>query len=177
LKPKCPEAVVEAVRARRNRLLKVKRHLTYANVMVTCLAVLVLGGGAAYASGLVPRNSVNSKAIINGQVKPQDMAVASTYAAGVTSGAVHAYVDPTPHVVEPVAPGGTATDTAGCGPGSIAIGGGVDWSLHKADGYVAESYPVSEPLTGPPTEWKITVRNTDSGPHSFNLYAVCLKTR
>lgn len=156
---------------------RVVRHLTYANVMVTLLAVIVLGGGLAYASGLVPRNSVNSKAIINGQVKPADLAMASTYGAGLSTTAVYAFVDPTPHVIEPVAPGASATDTAGCPVGSVAIGGGVDWSLHKANGYVSESYPVSESATGPPTAWLITVRNTEKTPHSFNLYAVCLKTR
>jgi hypothetical protein len=48
-------------------------HLTYANVMVTLLAFIVLGGGA-YAAFHLPRNSVRSKHIVNGQVKKRDLA-------------------------------------------------------------------------------------------------------
>jgi hypothetical protein len=35
----------------------IRRHLTYANVMVTILAFLVLGGGTALASYVVSSNS------------------------------------------------------------------------------------------------------------------------
>ena len=48
-------------------------HLTYANVMVTLLAFVVLGGGA-YAAFHLPKNSVRSRNIVNGQVKKQDLA-------------------------------------------------------------------------------------------------------
>lgn len=41
--------------------------LTYANVMVTILAFIVLGGGA-YAATQLPRNSVGKKQIMNGAV-------------------------------------------------------------------------------------------------------------
>jgi hypothetical protein len=46
--------------------------LNYANVMVTILAFIVLGGGA-YAATQLPRNSVGSKQIRKGSIKPSDL--------------------------------------------------------------------------------------------------------
>ena len=50
----------------------IRSHLTYANVTVTILLFLVLGGGGAYA--LTGSNTVFSDDIVNGQVKTQDLA-------------------------------------------------------------------------------------------------------
>ncbi len=52
---------------------KLRDNLTYANVMVTILAFVVLGGGAAYAAFRVPPNSVGSrqlkaKAVTGGKI-------------------------------------------------------------------------------------------------------------
>jgi hypothetical protein len=52
---------------------RMRRHLTYANVMATLAVFLVLGGGA-YAAFHLPRNSVRSRNIVNGQVRQQDLA-------------------------------------------------------------------------------------------------------
>src|SRR3954447_16587087 len=52
---------------------RLRVHLTYANVMVTLLAFVVLGGGA-YAVSIAKKNSVVSKSIKNGQVKGKDLA-------------------------------------------------------------------------------------------------------
>src|SRR5262245_27343483 len=61
---------------------RVRSHLTYANVMVTILAFVVLGGGA-YAAFHLPRNSVRSRNIKNGQVKSGDLAPTSFKDAGL----------------------------------------------------------------------------------------------
>lgn len=53
---------------------RIHGHLTYANVMATIAVFLVLGGGA-YAAFQLPRNSVRSNNIVNGQVKSQDLGV------------------------------------------------------------------------------------------------------
>lgn len=51
-----------------------RRKLTYANVMVTVLAFLVVGGGTAFASmALLPRNSVGSKQLKPGSVTPKKL--------------------------------------------------------------------------------------------------------
>jgi len=54
---------------------KILPHLTYANVMVTILAFIVLGGGAAYAATQLGKNSVGprqlkSKSVTTGKVAP-----------------------------------------------------------------------------------------------------------
>jgi hypothetical protein len=51
---------------------RIRLHVTYANVMVTILAFIVLGGGA-YAAFHLPPNSVRSRNIVNGQVKKHDL--------------------------------------------------------------------------------------------------------
>jgi hypothetical protein len=50
---------------------RIRRHLTYANATATIAVFLVLGGGA-YAAFHLPKNSVRSRNIVNGQVKPAD---------------------------------------------------------------------------------------------------------
>jgi hypothetical protein len=59
-----------------------RRHLTYANVMATLAVFLVLGGGA-YAAFHLPKNSVRSRNIVNGQVKNKDLAPPSFKDAGL----------------------------------------------------------------------------------------------
>ena len=52
-------------------LKRIRPRLSYANVMVTVLAFVVLGGGTAVA--LHGSNTVFSDDIVNGQVKTQDI--------------------------------------------------------------------------------------------------------
>lgn len=49
---------------------RIRRHLTYANVMSTIAAFAAIGGGVAWA---LEANSVKSKHIVNGQVKRADI--------------------------------------------------------------------------------------------------------
>jgi hypothetical protein len=51
---------------------RIRSQLTYANVMATIAVFLVLGGGA-YAAFHLPKNSVRSRNIVNGQVKRADV--------------------------------------------------------------------------------------------------------
>jgi hypothetical protein len=51
---------------------RIRSHLTYSNVMATLAVFLVLGGGA-YAAFHLPKNSVRSRNIVNGQVKKRDL--------------------------------------------------------------------------------------------------------
>ena len=52
---------------------RLRSHLTYSNVVSTLCLFLVLGGGA-YAAFHLPKNSVRSKNIVNGQVRSPDLA-------------------------------------------------------------------------------------------------------
>ncbi len=51
---------------------RLRPKFSYANVMVTILAFIVLGGGA-YAAAQLPENSVGSKQIRKGSIKPSDL--------------------------------------------------------------------------------------------------------
>lgn len=50
-------------------LVRLRRHLTFSNVTLVLALVFALGLGTAWA---IERNSVESKHIVNGQVKPTD---------------------------------------------------------------------------------------------------------
>jgi hypothetical protein len=55
---------------------RLRGQLTYSNVMVTILAILVLGGGTAYATQMLPKNSVGSKQLKKGAVTPTKLSKA-----------------------------------------------------------------------------------------------------
>jgi Collagen triple helix repeat (20 copies) len=63
-------------------MTQIRSSFTYANVMAT-LAVFVALGGGAYAATTLPKNSVKSKQIANGQVKPADIAANAVNSAKV----------------------------------------------------------------------------------------------
>lgn len=65
------------------------RRLTYANVVSTLALVIAVGGsGAVVASVAVPKNSVGSPQIKNGQVKTPDLGKKSVTAPKIRAGAV-----------------------------------------------------------------------------------------
>src|SRR6478672_8910048 len=66
---------------------KIRSKLTYANVMVTILAFIVLGGGA-YAMTKAPKNSVTSTSIKNGGVRAADLAPNSVSGPKVADGSL-----------------------------------------------------------------------------------------
>jgi hypothetical protein len=71
-------------------LAKLRSHLTYANVMVTLLAFVVLGGGAYAASKIgasdIARNAVRSKHIKRNAVKTPELANGAVTLRKVKSG-------------------------------------------------------------------------------------------
>jgi hypothetical protein len=76
---------------------RIRGHMTYANVMATLAVFLVLGGGA-YAAFHLPRNSVRSRNIVNGQVKQQDLAKPPPFkSAGLKGNTVVGVCTSTPH--------------------------------------------------------------------------------
>ena len=56
---------------------RIRGSLTYANVMVTILAVVVLGGGTAYAVTELPKESVGTKQLQRGAVTPAKLSAAA----------------------------------------------------------------------------------------------------
>src|SRR4051794_31656564 len=61
--------------------------LTYANVMAT-VAVFVALGGTGYAATKLPKNSVQSKQIKNGQIKNADLAKTAVSSSKVKNGSL-----------------------------------------------------------------------------------------
>jgi hypothetical protein len=67
-----------------------KARMTYANVASTIALVIVVGGGgAAVAASLVPHNSVGTKQIINGAVRPADLHSNAVTGAKIHKGAIN----------------------------------------------------------------------------------------
>jgi hypothetical protein len=56
---------------------RLRGHLTYSNVMVTILALLVLGGGSAYAASHLGKESVGARQLKKGAVTPAKLSKAS----------------------------------------------------------------------------------------------------
>jgi hypothetical protein len=56
---------------------RIRGSLTYANVMVTILAVVVLGGGTAYAVTELPKESIGTKQLQRGAVTPAKLSAAA----------------------------------------------------------------------------------------------------
>jgi hypothetical protein len=56
---------------------RIRGSLTYSNVMVTVLALLVLGGGTAYAAAHLGKESVGSRQLKKGAVTPAKLSKAS----------------------------------------------------------------------------------------------------
>jgi hypothetical protein len=70
---------------------KLRGRLTYANVMVTLLAFLVLGGGGAYAAGqLLGRNTVGTKQLKRGAVTGAKVRNGTLHAADFAAGQLSA---------------------------------------------------------------------------------------
>jgi hypothetical protein len=67
---------------------KLKSNLSYANVMATVAVFLALAGVAGAASALLPKNSVRSKTIKNGQVKAVDLHKAAVTGSRIAPNAV-----------------------------------------------------------------------------------------
>ena len=69
-------------------IAKLQGKLSYANVMATIAVFLALAGVAGAASSLLPKNSVTSKAIKNGQVKAADLHKGAVTASKIAPNAV-----------------------------------------------------------------------------------------
>ncbi len=67
---------------------KPRPKLRYADVMATIAVFLALGGGAWAAAHIAPANSVNSRSIVDGQVKRADIATSAVSSAKIGDGQI-----------------------------------------------------------------------------------------
>jgi hypothetical protein len=157
-----------------------RRHLSYANVMVTLLAFVVLGG-TAFAVAKLDKNSVGSKQLKAGAVHTADVAddaitaekLAPGAAGATTVRSIDATIPLTCTESNPVGStyflscSGKATVTAPCESGEHATGGGyrtppASTGPQFSGASVTSSRP--EPTSGAPTAWSADV--TGSGSNS-----------
>jgi hypothetical protein len=160
---------------------RIRPHLTYSNVMVTLLAVVVLGGGGAYAAELVANNSVDTNSIIDGEVKPDDLANKSELAKGLDRDAVAVYPKKlTSGDVRQVGANKAEVATRGCpDEADIPVSGGVYWLGDKPNiGPVTQSYPDAlRKEDGTPRAWTVSVRNDTDISRSYAVYVVCINAK
>lgn len=96
---------------------RLRASATYSNVMVTILALIVLGGGTAYAAtNVLPKNSVGSKQIMKEAVTPAKLSKAAKATLVGPQGAVGSRGPEGPQ--GPAGPQGRKGDQ---GPGAIAF--------------------------------------------------------
>jgi hypothetical protein len=87
---------------------RIRGSLTYSNVMVTVLALLVLGGGTAYAAAHLGKESVGSRQLKKGAVTPAKLSKASLSTLTGPKGSIG-----------PSGPQGQKGDTGSQGPSGI----------------------------------------------------------
>jgi hypothetical protein len=112
--------------------MKLRRHLTYANVISTLCLFLVLGGGAAFAAtklakssvgteqlkgeavtkGKMAPNSVNSKKVVNGSLIGEDINAATLGKVPNATNAEHATSAGSADTAKSATTAGTATDAS-----------------------------------------------------------------
>lgn len=143
---------------------KLRPHLSYANVMVTALTFVVLGGGGAYAASHLSKNSVGTKQIKAGAVTlgkinsaAQSTLKGQTGPPGAngtngTNGATNLIIRNAT---------GTGSTSASCNPGEHPTGGG---AIDNTGGALKSSLPnVGLDGTTPNGSWTaVPVTGTDS---------------
>jgi hypothetical protein len=170
----------------------IRSRITYANVASTVALALVVGGGTAYAAGLVgtedikkgavtspkiAKNAVTSKKVKNGTIKPADLSIDP-----VTSAVTRKF-----QIVFPTSPGTTGqylTGFAACEAGEQVLGGGYDISprtsvADQPNVTVQDSRP-SGPAGAAPTEgspatgWYVDARrNSGSSNATVDVWVLC----
>jgi hypothetical protein len=152
---------------------RIKPKLTYANVMVTLLAFVVLGGGAYAAAkigaGDIKKDAVRSKHIKNGEVRSGDLDQQGI-----------------PRDVE-IIEGGSGVSSANksaqieCPPGKLPIGGGADAPTIGATGFVALTTSRPAFTTEPPDDfngWRASAIEVNGGSTQIwgiDLYVICAR--
>jgi hypothetical protein len=158
---------------------RIRRKLTYSNVISTLCLVLLLGGGSAYAASQFGKETIGTRALKKEAVTPAKLsakakvtltgpkgATGATGPQGVpgAAGATKIQV-----VVGPEANGSAAH----CPAGTVAVGGGGEAS----EGFLF----VSEPLVGEaaatagqtPNGWFVKAEDEEGHQEPAHAYALC----
>jgi hypothetical protein len=165
---------------------RIRRHLTYANVMVTALAFIVMGGTAwALANNSVGTKQLKNKAVTakkigNGAVTGPKIAKGAVTGSSVNVSVTQTDVPQIPAFLNAVG-GATAT----CPAGKKAIAGGGLSDPANNGGHIEDSRPVNGTSAattqgGTFTGWRVVWQNTPTGPMNMlnalnpRVYVICL---
>jgi hypothetical protein len=159
---------------------RIRRKLTYSNVISTFCLALLLGGGTAYAASQFGKETIGTRALKKEAVTPAKLSAKAkatlTGPTGATgpqgpAGAKGAS-GATKVVVHLGTEGTTEGSTAHCGPGEVAVGGGG----FATEGFLWSSIPEvgnAEPTDGQtPTSWHVQAENETKETGSI-AYVVC----
>ena len=153
---------------------KIRKHLTYANVMATLALVFAVAGGTAYATHLV----VRSNDIVNDQVKSADVRNDNLRGGGLTSSdiatdAVGAdewgSVTVVSNNTSVPADGGVGEVTVTCGSGEQLIGGGARFPFPSGD--LSKS---TVGFFGHGPGWVAAGQNNGQVAQDLTVHALCL---
>jgi hypothetical protein len=151
---------------------RLRRKLTYSNVVSTLCLILLVGGGSAYAATeVLPVNSVGTKQIQEGAVTPAKLSEGAKDALGAEVTIRRAEFD---------APSLALDDSkVVCKPGEVATGGGVSHNGGIDDihffqpGGIPESTIDKTP--DKPNAWSVVWWNSSPNADKIFLYVVCAR--
>jgi hypothetical protein len=161
-------------------------HLTYANVVLTVLAFVVIFGGTALALSKnsvgkkqLKKNAVTTKKIRNGAVTEAKIAKGSITGSNINASSlkVTAHQQSAPTI--PATLGAVGGATANCPAGAKAIaGGGLSDPSHNG-GFIEDSRPVNGTTGGPTqggtfTGWRVIWNSQAGTTLNPTVYVVCL---
>jgi hypothetical protein len=169
---------------------RIRKHLTYANVMATVLTFIVLGGGTAWAlsknsvgSKQLKKNAVTTKKIKNGAVTGAKIANGAVTGSTINTSSLKVSVTqatgpPIPPTNPPNSVGGA---TAICPAGKKAIAGGGLSDKANDGAFIEDSRPVTGTTGGAPTQggtftgWRVVWNNFQGTTNKTpTVYVVCL---
>lgn len=150
---------------------RVRRHLTYANVMATIAVFVALGGGAYALDG---RNSVDSGDIRRNAVKSSDIATNAAKGRDVAEGTLVIGASALDRVRQrsatdaDIPPGGSGIAKVQCNPGEQFLSGGSDYAGFDVD--------ITASRFDPPNGWAVFMDNeaASSGDATLTAHVYCL---
>ena len=164
---------------------RIRRQLTYANVMATIAVFGVLAGGGAYAASKVgpkdiKKNAVRAKHVKKNQVKARHVArdavdtrkLRDGAVSSAKLGAIRVFADRTSVAADE---GGSVSVT--CPSGQTAIAGGADWpgtnSQTNDDVTITHIRP-NTTADGTPVGWNALGRNEKDAARDLRVLVLCL---
>ncbi len=164
----------------------IRKHLTYANVVLTVLAFVVLCGGTALALSKnsvgkrqLKKNAVTTKKIRTGAVTGAKIAKGSITGTNINASSLKLTVFQQSVPTIPGTLGAVGGGTATCPAGAKAIAGGGLSDPSNNGGFIEDSRPVNGTTTGPAqggtfTGWRVVWNSQAGTTLNPTVYVVCL---